>query len=79
MDNLRGAALMVAAMLFFALEDMLIKLMAARLPIGQRDEGADIWIGSVWIVAVPGNNVVPNVHFFLIGADRKMTVEKFIF
>ncbi|MEP2640235.1 DMT family transporter [Roseobacter sp.] len=35
MDNLRGAALMVAAMLAFALEDMLIKLMAAALPVGQ--------------------------------------------
>ena len=35
MDNLRGAAIMVLAMLLFALEDMLIKLMAATLPIGQ--------------------------------------------
>lgn len=35
MDNLRGAALMVLAMLFFAVEDMLIKLMATSLPIGQ--------------------------------------------
>ena len=35
MDNLRGAALMVMAMLFFALEDMLIKFMAVSLPIGQ--------------------------------------------
>lgn len=35
MDNLRGAALMVLAMLFFAVEDMLIKLMANTLPIGQ--------------------------------------------
>lgn len=35
MDNLRGAGLMVLAMLGFALEDMLIKLMAASLPIGQ--------------------------------------------
>ena len=35
MDNLRGAAFMVLAMLCFALEDMLIKLMAVALPIGQ--------------------------------------------
>ena len=35
MDNLRGAAFMVFAMLCFALEDMLIKLMAVTLPIGQ--------------------------------------------
>ncbi len=35
MDNLRGAGLMVLAMLLFALEDMLIKLMAVRLPVGQ--------------------------------------------
>lgn len=35
MDNLRGAGLMVLAMLLFALEDMLIKLMADILPIGQ--------------------------------------------
>ncbi|WP_299965605.1 DMT family transporter [uncultured Roseobacter sp.] len=35
MDNLRGAAFMVLAMLAFALEDMLIKLMASALPVGQ--------------------------------------------
>ena len=35
MDNLRGAALMVLAMLLFALEDMLIKFLAVDLPIGQ--------------------------------------------
>jgi drug/metabolite transporter (DMT)-like permease len=35
MENLRGAGLMVLSMLFFAIEDMLIKLMAAELPIGQ--------------------------------------------
>ncbi|WP_299863656.1 DMT family transporter [uncultured Roseobacter sp.] len=35
MDNLRGAAFMVVAMLGFAIEDMLIKLMAAALPVGQ--------------------------------------------
>lgn len=35
MDNLRGAGLMVLAMLGFAFEDMLIKLMAGSLPIGQ--------------------------------------------
>lgn len=35
MDNLRGAGLMVLAMLLFALEDMLIKFLAATLPIGQ--------------------------------------------
>lgn len=35
MDNIRGAAFMVLSMLLFALEDMLIKLMAAELPIGQ--------------------------------------------
>lgn len=35
MDNLRGAFLMVLAMLGFAFEDMLIKLMAVTLPIGQ--------------------------------------------
>ncbi|MEM6890401.1 MAG: DMT family transporter [Pseudomonadota bacterium] len=35
MDNLRGAGLMVLAMLGFALEDMLIKFMAASVSIGQ--------------------------------------------
>jgi drug/metabolite transporter (DMT)-like permease len=35
MENLRGAALMVLAMLLFALEDMLIKFMATSLPVGQ--------------------------------------------
>lgn len=35
MDNLRGAALMVLAMFLFAVEDMLIKLMAVTLPVGQ--------------------------------------------
>ncbi|WP_195820400.1 DMT family transporter [Roseobacter sp. MH60115] len=35
MDNLRGATFMVVAMLGFAIEDMLIKLMAAALPVGQ--------------------------------------------
>ena len=35
MDNLRGATLMVLAMLGFAIEDMLIKLLADTLSIGQ--------------------------------------------
>jgi drug/metabolite transporter (DMT)-like permease len=35
MDNLRGAALMTLAMLGFAIEDMFIKLLSDRLPIGQ--------------------------------------------
>lgn len=35
MENLRGGALMVLAMLGFALEDMLIKLMAGGLPVWQ--------------------------------------------
>ncbi|MDW3222145.1 MAG: DMT family transporter [Paracoccaceae bacterium] len=35
MDNFRGAAFMVLAMLGFAMEDMLIKLMAVDLPVGQ--------------------------------------------
>ena len=35
MENLRGAGLMVLSMLLFAIEDMLIKLMAVDLPIGQ--------------------------------------------
>ena len=35
MENLRGAALMVFAMFGFAVEDMLIKQMAADLPVGQ--------------------------------------------
>lgn len=35
MDNLRGAILMVLAMLGFAVEDMLIKQMAGALPVGQ--------------------------------------------
>ena len=35
MDNARGAALMVLAMFGFAVEDMLIKQMAAGLPVGQ--------------------------------------------
>lgn len=35
MDNLRGAFLMVLAMLGFAIEDMLIKQMAGSMPVGQ--------------------------------------------
>ncbi|MFQ6547939.1 DMT family transporter [Aestuariibius sp. 2305UL40-4] len=35
MENLRGAALMTAAMACFALEDMFIKLMASAMPVGQ--------------------------------------------
>lgn len=35
MDNLRGATLMVLAMLGFAVEDMLIKQMAGAMPVGQ--------------------------------------------
>lgn len=35
MDNLRGAGIMVLAMLGFAIEDMFIKLLAGSLPIGQ--------------------------------------------
>lgn len=35
MDNVRGATLMVLAMFGFAIEDMLIKQMAAGLPVGQ--------------------------------------------
>jgi drug/metabolite transporter (DMT)-like permease len=35
MDNLRGASVMVLAMLGFALEDAVIKLLAGALPIGQ--------------------------------------------
>ncbi|MFK7764925.1 MAG: DMT family transporter [Roseobacter sp.] len=35
MENLRGAALMVLAMLFFAIEDMIIKLLVGAIPIGQ--------------------------------------------
>lgn len=35
MDNMKGAAWMVLAMTGFAIEDMLIKLIAARLPVGQ--------------------------------------------
>lgn len=34
-DNLRGSLLMVLAMAAFALEDMLIKLLADRVPLGQ--------------------------------------------
>lgn len=34
-DNLRGSLLMVLAMAMFALEDMLIKLVAERVPVGQ--------------------------------------------
>ncbi|NSX56387.1 DMT family transporter [Parasulfitobacter algicola] len=35
MDNLRGALLMIAAMVGFAIEDMFIKLMSDQLPTGQ--------------------------------------------
>ena len=35
MDNLRGAALMVLAMLGFAVEDTLIKQMSGHMPVGQ--------------------------------------------
>ncbi|MEO0379633.1 MAG: EamA/RhaT family transporter, partial [Pseudomonadota bacterium] len=35
MDNFRGAAVMVLAMLGFAVEDAVIKLLAGALPVGQ--------------------------------------------
>ena len=35
MDNLRGAILMVLAMLGFAIEDSFIKMMGTALPVGQ--------------------------------------------
>ncbi|MFC3058098.1 DMT family transporter [Paenirhodobacter populi] len=35
MENLRGSLLMVASMLCFAIEDMFIKLLAHRLPVGE--------------------------------------------
>lgn len=35
MDNFRGAAIMVLAMLGFAIEDAMIKLLAGALPVGQ--------------------------------------------
>ncbi|RWR35303.1 DMT family transporter [Sinirhodobacter populi] len=35
MENLRGSLLMVASMLCFAFEDMFIKLLAQRLPVGE--------------------------------------------
>lgn len=50
MDNLRGAGLMVGAMLLFAIEDMLIKFMAASLPIGQIV--GMIGLGSALLLAV---------------------------
>ncbi len=50
MDNMRGAGLMVVAMFLFALEDMLIKIMAAALPIGQIV--GMLGVGSAMILAV---------------------------
>jgi drug/metabolite transporter (DMT)-like permease len=50
MDNLRGATLMVLAMLGFAIEDMFIKLLAGALPIGQII--ALLGIGGVAVFAV---------------------------
>ena len=44
MDNLRGATIMVLAMLGFAVEDMFIKLLAGSLPIGQ----------IIWLMATGG-------------------------
>ena len=35
MENLRGAALMTFSMLAFAIEDVLIKTLGARIPAGQ--------------------------------------------
>lgn len=48
MDNLRGGALMVLAMLGFALEDMLIKLMASTVSVGQIV--GMLGIGSAFII-----------------------------
>lgn len=50
MENLRGAGLMVLAMLLFAVEDMLIKLMAGSLPIGQIV--GMLGLGSVLLLAI---------------------------
>ncbi len=53
MDNLRGATLMVLAMFGFAIEDMLIKLMAEALPVGQivgmLGIGSAVLIGGILI------------------------------
>lgn len=50
MNNLRGAGLMVLAMLLFALEDMLIKLMTQALPVGQIV--GMLGLGSALVLAV---------------------------
>ncbi len=54
MDNLRGAMLMVLAMLAFAIEDMLIKLMAVALPVGQilgmLGLGSALLVGAMLVV-----------------------------
>lgn len=54
MDNFRGAAFMVLAMLGFAIEDMLIKLMAVALPVGQivgmLGLGSAFLVGGILIV-----------------------------
>jgi len=51
MDNLRGAALMVLAMLGFAIEDMFIKIISDTLPVGQilmmLGLGGSVLFGSV--------------------------------
>lgn len=54
MDNLRGAAFMVLAMLGFALEDMLIKLLAGAVSVGQIIlmlglGGALFFAGVLWV------------------------------
>ncbi len=65
MNNLRGSLLMVAAMLGFALEDVVIKQMALNLPMGQ--VVALIGCGGVVIFAVltrlNGRAVAPRVLF----------------
>ena len=65
MDNLRGAFLMVLAMLGFALEDMFIKLLADTVPIGQILLILGLGGGTIFalIVRAQGDRLIdPNMY-----------------
>ncbi len=69
MDNFKGAALMVVAMLGFAIEDTLIKMMSATLPSGQILVMLGLGGGAVFAVWAMLKRLKPFSMSFLRGAS----------
>ena len=81
MDNLRGAALMTIAMLGFAFEDMIIKLMAGAMPTWHMrflDEASGHAPGTMIVLrhagSVPTARFSPDGRWFVkTRGDRRAT------